>query len=185
MAYIAPFAWGRMTCGVPDACPWCGPGPNPDPLYRQYHDTEWGVQVHTDRTLFEFLILEGAQAGLSWLTVLRKRPHYRRPFADFDAEQVVRFHAARISLTRPIVIYAHMQATGMVNDHLVDVRATPPAPRSHETAATDCPPDEACSGASSGCEGVAHQPPKETRIRRATAGCDGRRSERPGQSASR
>ena len=75
-----------------DACPWCGQ----DPLYRQYHDTEWGVPVHADRTLFEFLILEGAQAGLSWLTILRKRPHYRRLFADFDVEQVARFDAARV-----------------------------------------------------------------------------------------
>ncbi len=177
-----------------DACPWCGQ----DPLYRQYHDTEWGVPVHADRTLFEFLILEGAQAGLSWLTVLRKRPHYRRLFADFDAEQVARFDAARVeallldpgivrnrlkvqaavsnaqaflavqeafgsfdryiwdfvdgrpivnhferldqlpavtplaeTLSRdlkrrgfrfvgPTIVYAHMQATGMVNDHLVD-----------------------------------------------------------------
>ncbi|MGB5234351.1 MAG: DNA-3-methyladenine glycosylase I [Candidatus Macondimonas sp.] len=177
-----------------DACPWCGQ----DPLYRQYHDTEWGVPVHTDRTLFEFLILEGAQAGLSWLTILRKRAHYRRLFADFDVEQVARFDAARVETLlqdpgivrnrlkvqaavsnaqaflavqeacgsfdryiwdfvdrRPIVnhferldqvpavtplaatisrdlkrrgfrfvgptiVYAHMQATGMVNDHLVD-----------------------------------------------------------------
>ncbi len=177
-----------------DACPWCGQ----DPLYRQYHDTEWGVPVHADRTLFEFLILEGAQAGLSWLTVLRKRPHYRCLFADFDAEQVARFDAARVetllqdpgivrnrlkvqaavsnaqaflavqevfgsfdryiwdfvdgrpivnhferldqvpavtplaeTLSRdlkrrgfrfvgPTIVYAHMQATGMVNDHLVD-----------------------------------------------------------------
>lgn len=177
-----------------DACPWCGQ----DPLYRQYHDTEWGVPVHADRTLFEFLILEGAQAGLSWLTVLRKRAHYRRLFADFDAERVARFDAARIeallqdpgiirnrlkvqaavsnaqaflavqeafgsfdryiwdfvdgrpivnhferpdqvpavtplaeTLSRdlkqrgfrfvgPTIVYAHMQATGMVNDHLVD-----------------------------------------------------------------
>lgn len=177
-----------------DACPWCGQ----DPLYRQYHDTEWGVPVHADRTLFEFLILEGAQAGLSWLTVLRKRAHYRRLFADFDAERVARFDAAHVetllqdpgiirnrlkveaaisnaqaflavqaafgcfdryiwnfvdgrpivnrfasmaevpavtplaeTLSRdlkrrgfrfvgPTIVYAHMQATGMVNDHLVD-----------------------------------------------------------------
>ena len=186
-----------------DACPWCGQ----DPLYRQYHDTEWGVPVHADRTLFEFLILEGAQAGLSWLTILRKRPHYRRLFADFDAGQVARFDAARVetllqdpgivrnrlkvqaavsnaqaflavqeafgsfdryiwdfvdgrpivnhferldqvpavtplaeTLSRdlkrrgfrfvgPTIVYAHMQATGMVNDHLVD-----------------CPRHAACAG---------------------------------------
>ena len=56
-----------------------------------YHDTEWGVPVHDDRVLFEFLTLEGAQAGLSWLTVLRKREAYRAAFADFDVERVARF----------------------------------------------------------------------------------------------
>jgi DNA-3-methyladenine glycosylase I len=75
-----------------DACPWCGQ----DPLYRRYHDTEWGVPVHDDAVLFEFLVLEGAQAGLSWLTVLRKREHYRQAFAGFDAEHVAAFDAARI-----------------------------------------------------------------------------------------
>ncbi|MDY6957492.1 MAG: DNA-3-methyladenine glycosylase I [Pseudomonadota bacterium] len=75
-----------------DACPWCGQ----DPLYRRYHDTEWGVPVHDDAVLFEFLVLESAQAGLSWLTVLRKREHYRQAFAGFDAEQVAAFDAARI-----------------------------------------------------------------------------------------
>jgi DNA-3-methyladenine glycosylase I len=176
-----------------DACPWCGQ----DPLYRRYHDTEWGVPVHDDAVLFEFLVLEGAQAGLSWITVLRKREHYRRAFDHFDAERVAAFDAARVETLlldpglirnrlkmesavsnaraflevqaqfgsfdryiwgfvdgRPIVnrfastvevpavtplaetisrdlkrrgfrfvgptiVYAHMQATGMVNDHLV------------------------------------------------------------------
>ncbi len=61
-----------------------------------YHDTEWGVPVHDDRTHFEFLVLEGAQAGLSWLTILKKRDGYRRLFADFDAEKVARFTTKRI-----------------------------------------------------------------------------------------
>lgn len=61
-------------------CFWCGQ----DPLYVEYHDQEWGVPVHDDRRLFEFLILEGAQAGLSWITILRKRDHYRKVFDDFD-----------------------------------------------------------------------------------------------------
>ncbi|WP_241426352.1 DNA-3-methyladenine glycosylase I [Geobacter benzoatilyticus] len=65
-------------------CGWCGT----DPLYIAYHDEEWGVPVHDDRHLFEMLILEGAQAGLSWLTILRKREAYRRAFANFDAETV-------------------------------------------------------------------------------------------------
>ena len=68
-------------------CGWCGD----DPLYVAYHDIEWGVPVHDDRRLFEFLILEGAQAGLSWITILRKREAYRRAFAGFDAAKVARF----------------------------------------------------------------------------------------------
>ena len=174
-------------------CPWCGD----DPLYTAYHDKEWGVPCHDERTLFEFLILEGAQAGLSWLTILRKRDNYRRAFDDFDTAKIARYGekdvarllgdagivrnrlkiAASIGNARatlelyeqglslnqllwdfvdgrprvncwrtqaevpaitneaealskelkrrgfrfigPTVMYAHMQATGMVNDHLV------------------------------------------------------------------
>ena len=69
-------------------CPWCGT----DPLYQGYHDREWGVPCHDDRKLFEFLVLESAQAGLAWITVLRKRENYRRAFAGFDAEKVARFN---------------------------------------------------------------------------------------------
>ena len=68
-------------------CAWSGT----DPLYVEYHDTEWGVPVHDDRKLFEFLILEGMQAGLSWITILRKRENFRRAFAGFDPEKVARF----------------------------------------------------------------------------------------------
>jgi DNA-3-methyladenine glycosylase I len=74
----------------PERCGWCGS----DPLYVAYHDTEWGVPVVDDRVLFEFLLLEGAQAGLSWITILRKREGYRRAFADFDAPRVARFGEA-------------------------------------------------------------------------------------------
>ena len=73
-------------------CAWVGE----DPLYVDYHDREWGVPVHDDRLLFEFLVLEGAQAGLSWLTILRKREGYRRAFAGFDPEKVAAFGAADI-----------------------------------------------------------------------------------------
>ena len=174
-------------------CPWCGD----DPLYIDYHDREWGVPLHDERGLFEFLVLEGAQAGLSWITILRKRENYRSAFHGFDTERIARYGAkdvARLmndagivrnrlkieatianakatlalyeqggsldslfwqfvagkpivnrwrSLTEvpastaasealskelkrrgfrfvgPTVCYAHMQATGMVNDHLV------------------------------------------------------------------
>ncbi len=175
-------------------CGWCGE----DPLYVAYHDDEWGVPVYDDRTLFEFLILEGAQAGLSWSTILNKRDGYRRAFDGFDAEKVAHFDATKIAalltdpgivrnqlkvasavsnaqaflrvreewgsfsdyiwsfvdgrpiqnqwralseipaktplaeaiskdlkkrgfgFVGPTIVYAHMQATGMVNDHLVD-----------------------------------------------------------------
>ena len=175
-------------------CPWCGT----DPLYVAYHDTEWGVPCHDEKTLFEFLMLEAAQAGLSWITVLRKRENYRRAFAGFDAQKIARFGDADVArllgdagiirnrlkisaainnaqitcdmhdkgetlealmwqfvdhkplvnqwrsldevpaitpaaealskalkqrgfrFVGPTVIYAHMQATGMVNDHLVN-----------------------------------------------------------------
>lgn len=178
----------------PNRCAWCGT----DPLYVAYHDLEWGVPVRDDRRLFEFLVLESAQAGLSWLTILRKRENYRRAFHDFDAGKVAAMGAADVEalladagivrnrqkieaaignarallkireergdfwpylwdfvdnvpirntwrtlaeippstplaerLSRdmkargfrflgPTILYAHMQATGMVNDHLVD-----------------------------------------------------------------
>jgi DNA-3-methyladenine glycosylase I len=73
-------------------CGWCGT----DPLYVAYHDVEWGVPVHDDRTLFEFLILEGAQAGLSWITILRKREAYRAAFDGFDPSKVARYDGRRV-----------------------------------------------------------------------------------------
>jgi len=73
-------------------CPWaCA-----SQLEMDYHDTEWGVPVHDDRLLFEFLILEGAQAGLSWSTVLRKRAHYRKVFDNFDAKKIARYQQSKI-----------------------------------------------------------------------------------------
>jgi DNA-3-methyladenine glycosylase I len=83
---IAPrHADGRRRCA------WCGT----DPLYVRYHDEEWGVPLHDDRALFEMLCLEGAQAGLSWLTILRKREGYRRAFDGFDAASIARYDARR------------------------------------------------------------------------------------------
>ncbi len=72
-------------------CAWCGT----DPLYVRYHDEEWGVPLHDDRRLFEMLILEGAQAGLSWITILRKRPAYRKAFDRFDPRKVARYDNAK------------------------------------------------------------------------------------------
>ena len=74
-------------------CEWAGS----DPLYLNYHDEEWGVPVHDDRRLFEFLILEGAQAGLSWITILKKRENYRRAFDSFDPVKMARYRPARIA----------------------------------------------------------------------------------------
>jgi DNA-3-methyladenine glycosylase I len=74
-------------------CAWV---PLDNPLYVAYHDTEWGTPVHDDRLLFEFLVLEGAQAGLSWLTILRKREHYRRVFAGFDIARVAEYDAEKV-----------------------------------------------------------------------------------------
>jgi DNA-3-methyladenine glycosylase I len=74
-------------------CPWCLGSPE----YIAYHDREWGRPAHVDRVLFEFLILEGAQAGLSWSTILRKREAYRKAFADFDPAKVARFTPARVA----------------------------------------------------------------------------------------
>lgn len=175
-------------------CGWCGD----DDLYMRYHDEEWGVPLRDDRALFEFLVLEGAQAGLAWITVLRKREGYRAAFDNFDPDKVARYSDRRLNqllenpriirnrlkvfsarrnarafltvqeewgsfanyiwrfvdgepiqnrwrslsdvpATSPLsdriskdlkgrgftfvgstIVYAHMQATGMVNDHLVD-----------------------------------------------------------------
>ena len=182
-----------MTAPRP-RCTWCGT----DPLYCAYHDEEWGMPLHDERALFEFLILEGAQAGLSWFTILKKREGYRRAFDHFDVERIARYGEADVARLmadagivrnrlkiestitnaratlalretaggldayfwnfvdgRPIdnawkgigqvpastplsdaiskdlkkrgfkfvgstIVYAHMQATGMVNDHTVD-----------------------------------------------------------------
>ncbi|MGH8403765.1 MAG: DNA-3-methyladenine glycosylase I, partial [Gammaproteobacteria bacterium] len=76
-------------------CPW--PSLATDALYRDYHDKEWGVPVHDEKRWFEFLILEGAQAGLSWATILHKRQNYRKAFAGFDPKKVARFTARDVA----------------------------------------------------------------------------------------
>jgi DNA-3-methyladenine glycosylase I len=72
---------------IPRRCDWCGT----EPIYVEYHDSEWGVPNFDDASLFEFLLLEGAQAGLSWITVLKKREGYRQAFDGFDAEKIARY----------------------------------------------------------------------------------------------
>ncbi len=85
-------------------------------LYERYHDTEWGVPVHEDRRFFEFLILEGAQAGLSWITILKKRENYRRAFAEFDPRLVARYNAAKIKrlLTDPGIVRNRLKVNATV-----------------------------------------------------------------------
>ena len=88
-------------------CDW---GAHPLPLMTAYHDTEWGVPLYDDRTLFEFLILEGMQAGLSWLTILKKREHFRRAFDQFDPERVARYGRAKVR--------ALLQDAGIIRNRL-------------------------------------------------------------------
>ncbi len=185
----------QLQAGAVKRCAWVTPG---NAIYEKYHDTEWGVPVKDDQKLFEFLVLESAQAGLSWITVLKKRENYRKAFAGFDAKKVARFDEKKVEMLMlnagiirnrakilaainnareflkvqkefgsfsnyiwdfvdhkpiqnkictlkdlapvtplaekiskdlkkrgfkflgPTVMYAHMQATGMVNDHFVD-----------------------------------------------------------------
>jgi DNA-3-methyladenine glycosylase I len=92
---------------MPERCAWV---PENDPLYAAYHDEEWGVPVHEDRLLYELLTLEGAQAGLSWVTILRKREGYRRVFAGFDPAAVARFDDRRVE--------ALLQDSGIVRNRL-------------------------------------------------------------------
>jgi len=82
----------KTATGAPERCEWAGS----DPLYLAYHDDEWGVPSHDDRHLFEMLVLEGAQAGLSWITILKKREHYRRAFDGFEIEKVARYGQRKI-----------------------------------------------------------------------------------------
>ncbi|WP_207421875.1 DNA-3-methyladenine glycosylase I [Desertivirga brevis] len=92
-------------------CSWCGT----DPLYVKYHDEEWGKEVHDDKVLFEFLILESAQAGLSWITILRRRDGYRNAFANFDIERVSKFTEKDVEQL--------MQETGIIRNRLKIIAA--------------------------------------------------------------
>jgi DNA-3-methyladenine glycosylase I len=95
-------------------CAWCGD----DPLYVRYHDSEWGVPLHEDGRLFEFLVLEGAQAGLSWITILRKRESYRRAFDDFDPQRVAGYGQKKIEglLSNPGIIRNRLKIASAVRN---------------------------------------------------------------------
>jgi DNA-3-methyladenine glycosylase I len=99
---------------IPERCAWVGT----EPLYLAYHDREWGVPVHDDRLLFEFLVLEGAQAGLSWLTILKKREGYRQAFADFDPQQVARFDRADVDklLSDPGIVRNRLKVESAISN---------------------------------------------------------------------
>ena len=101
----SPKNQSRLSAAVPVRCPWAT-----NPLALRYHDEEWGVPVHDDRILFEFLLLEGAQAGLSWDTVLRKRANYRSAFAHFDASRIARYDQRKIA--------ALMNNSGIIRNRL-------------------------------------------------------------------
>jgi DNA-3-methyladenine glycosylase I len=105
---------GGTTTAV-KRCAWVS---GADPLMLEYHDREWGVPVHDDRKHFEFLVLEAAQAGLSWAIVLKKREGYRRAFAGFDPEKVARFTAPRIEklLTNPEIVRNRMKIEAAVRN---------------------------------------------------------------------
>ena len=95
-------------------CEWCGD----DPLYRDYHDREWGVPLHDDGKLFELLCLEGAQAGLSWITILKKRHRYRTVFDRFDAAKMARYDAQKIAalLQDPGIVRNKLKVNGFVKN---------------------------------------------------------------------
>ncbi|MFZ5564547.1 MAG: DNA-3-methyladenine glycosylase I [Thermodesulfobacteriota bacterium] len=95
-------------------CDWAGT----DPDYIRYHDTEWGVPVHDDKKLFELLVLEGAQAGLNWLTILRKRPAYRAAFDGFDPERVARYDSRKIErlMADPGIVRNRLKITAAVTN---------------------------------------------------------------------
>lgn len=95
-------------------CAWC----SEDKLYQQYHDTEWGVPSFNDQHLFEMLILEGAQAGLSWLTVLKKRAHYQQVFEHFDARKIAQYDEQKVALLLqdPGIIRNRLKVNSTINN---------------------------------------------------------------------
>ncbi len=95
-------------------CGWCAG----DKIYQDYHDGEWGVPLHDERLLFEFLCLEGAQAGLSWITILKKREHYREAFDNFDVDKIARYPASKIQrlLANDGIVRNRLKINGVVKN---------------------------------------------------------------------
>jgi DNA-3-methyladenine glycosylase I len=109
-----PFAMQARTPNPPNRCGWCGD----DPLYVAYHDEEWGVPLHDDQRLFELLVLEGAQAGLSWITVLRKRGAYRDAFNGFDVARVAAYTDADVArlLANPGIVRNRLKVASAIRN---------------------------------------------------------------------
>jgi DNA-3-methyladenine glycosylase I len=104
----------------PVRCEWAGT----DPLYIAYHDEEWGVPVHDDQRLFEFLLLEGAQAGLAWITILRKRDGYRAAFDGFDADKIARYDEARVAelMHNPAIVRNRLKVNAFIRNAQATLR---------------------------------------------------------------
>lgn len=143
-------------------CPWIGN----DPLMLTYHDEEWGVPVHDDRRLFEFILLEGAQAGLSWPTILRRREAYRKAFEGFDPERIARFDQRKIesllhdesiirnrrkieSAVQNAQAYVALRATGVTLDEFTWKFVDGKPIVNHRRRLSDIPPSTAVSDAMS------------------------------------
>ena len=118
---------------MPKRCAWV---PVDQPLYLAYHDEEWGVPVHDDTRLFEMLALEGAQAGLSWSTILNKREGYRRAFSGFDPARVARFTPAKVErlLQDPGIVRNRMKVESTVNNAAACARCSASTGRSTRTS---------------------------------------------------
>lgn len=103
-----------MSESIKHRCPWCGT----DPLYVKYHDEEWGVPVHDDAKHFEFLVLESAQAGLSWITVLRKRENYRKALNGFDVKKIAKYDDKKLEelLLSPGIIRNRLKINATINN---------------------------------------------------------------------
>lgn len=103
-----------MSSAELQRCDWCGD----DTLYQQYHDEEWGVPQHDEQSLFEFLCLEGAQAGLSWITILRKRENYRAVFDDFEAEKMARYDNSKVQslLADPGIVRNRLKVQAFISN---------------------------------------------------------------------
>ena len=99
---------------MPNRCAW----PGSDPLMIEYHDNEWGVPQHDDRVLFEYIILDGAQAGLSWLTILRKREGYRQAFDNYDVELIAQYDDTKIAqlLLDPAIVRNRLKVNSAVTN---------------------------------------------------------------------